>query len=167
LGVKLVDAGPQGHRYKTVGGADREHVTACLSGYNVIDQQGVPPMGLYVATSVSGINPFSLYGSDPLDSGHGVAVQMPDLVAAGIKASPLDVLCEPPVGFPITVAVLVTDSLHQARAMLSTPSSFILREPRKGWLETGKPVSAKAISWPKLTIAAVTLGVLGYIVLKP
>lgn len=164
--MKLVEAGPSGHRYKAVAAADREHVTACLAGYNVIDQQGLPPMGLYVATSSTGINPFSLYASQPLASGHGVAVQMPDLVAAGITAEPLAVVCEPPSDFPITVAVLVTDSLHEARAMLSTPSSFILREPAKGWMETGKPVSASALSWGRITAAAAVLGVLGYLVFK-
>lgn len=166
--MQLVEAGPEGHRYKTLASAsDRAAVATCLAGLSVLEAPSSPPTGLYVlARGVLGQPLF-----DPgLVSGHGVAVQVPELGGTGIDVSGPDLICVPPGTLPgnfaVSVALLVTDSLNEARAMLTTPQSFVLFEPAGGWVETGKPVTASSISWGKLAFAGAVLAAAGYLVFR-
>lgn len=164
MSVQLVEAGPAGHRYKLVApGDDESSVRACLWHYQIIPTYE----GVFVITPPEGSaeRPFGAH-SPLMDPGVGVAVQMPDLPHAGITDPPLDMLCPPRAEFPITAAVLFTNSLAEARGMLSTPSSFILREPAAGWIETGKPVAASSISWGRLALAGAGLAAAGYLVFR-
>lgn len=163
MGVKLVEAGPAGHRYKRVATvAEGDALAKCLEGFALLEE-AVPGV-LYIV----GSDGPALAQSIPKlrDRDFGVALQLPDLTATPIAASPPDLVCAPPADFPITVGVLFTRSLTEARGMLSTPSSFILREPSAGWIETGKPVAAGSVSWGRLALAGAVLAVAGYLVFR-
>jgi hypothetical protein len=166
MSVKLVEAGPPGHRYRRPATqAESDALVKCIEGYALVDED--PQLGLYVASSIKeGPSPLVHAAPQLRDPSYGVAVQLPDLVQAGLEISPPDLLCVTPSEFPFTVALLFTRSLNEARGMLSTPSSFVLREPSGGWIETGKPIAASSISWGRLAVAGALIAVAGYLVFR-
>lgn len=166
--MELVEAGPPGHRYKRpLNGAQGHLVAECIGKYGVVDH---PMPNMFVVSSL-GIetNAPKALAAEALrlhNEEWGVAVQMPDLEAAGVLADPMGFLCGPDPSFPITPVVLFTKSLTEARGMLSTPSSFVLREPAGGWIETGKPVSSSSVSWGRLALGGAVITAVAYLVLR-
>lgn len=163
--VDVLKAGPEGHTYPLVKPSQADIVIGCAKAYDVIDQS---QSNLVVATSApsgSVTMPLEAFLAIQRAAGRGLVVQMPDLKPAGFGSPGVDIFCAPPADFAVTVAVLATTSLTEARGMLTTPQSFVLAEPKSGWVETGR-LSGLNISWGRLVAAAAVVSTLGYLVLK-
>lgn len=159
--MDLVEAGPVGHRYPAVAGGDRDTVAACLGVLDVVDDTGAIVVATSQGEATSKLGPWI---TAQRKAGRGIAVQMPDLQAVGFANDPLRIACEPPADWVMTVAVLATESLNEAQAMLSTPSSFVLAPPASGWVETRGPLSG--YGWGHIAAAGALVAVGGYLLLR-